>query len=102
MTDNVAAKLKPPLPKKPKGSYKTTALIYDPKVASEVYMCTMDSQITLTQHELLLLSPEVRNQVREATTNQRVTRAGAPAASTDNNLLDMLAGMEVDDKTDQV
>ena len=69
-TDNVAAKPKPPLPKKPEGSYKTTALIYDPKVASEVYACTMDSQITLTQHKLLSLSPEVRNQVREATTNQ--------------------------------
>ena len=58
-TDNVAAKLKPPLPKKPEGSYKTTALIYDPKVASEVYVHTMDSQITLTQCELLSLSPEL-------------------------------------------
>ena len=62
-TDNVAAKPKPPLPKKPEGSYKTTAPIYDPKVTSEVYACTMDSQITLTQCELLSLSPEVRNQV---------------------------------------
>ena len=101
-TDNIAAKLKPPLPKKPEGSYKTTAPIYDPRVASEVYACTMDSQITLTQRELLSLSPEVQNQVREATTNRRVTRAGALAASTDNNLLYMLAGMEVDNETNQV
>ena len=100
-TDNVAAKPKPPLPKKPEGSYKTTAPIYDLKVASEVYAHTMDSQITLTQRELLSLSPEVQNQVREATTNRRVARMGAPAASADNNLLDMLAGMEVDDETDQ-
>ena len=70
ITDNVAAKPKPLLPKKPKGSYKTTAPIYDPKVTSEVYARTMDSQITLTQRELLSLSPEVRNQVREATTNR--------------------------------
>ena len=69
-TDNIATKPKPPLPKKSEGSYKTTAPIYDPKVTSDVYACTMDSQITLTQHELLSLSPEVRNQVREATTNQ--------------------------------
>ena len=62
-TNNIAAKPKPPLPKKPKGSYKTTTPIYDPKVTSEVYVRTMDSQITLTQCELLLLSPEVRNQV---------------------------------------
>ena len=62
-TDNIAMKPKPPLPKKPKGSYKTTTPIYDLKVTSEVYVRTMDSQITLTQCELLLLSPEVRNQV---------------------------------------
>lgn len=62
-TDNIAVKLKPPLPKRPEGSYKTTAPIYDPKVALEVYAHTMDLQITLTQHELPLLSPEVWNQV---------------------------------------
>ena len=62
-TNNVAAKLKPPLPKRPECSYKTTALIYDLKVASEVYACTMDSQITLTQCKLLLLSHEVWDQV---------------------------------------
>ena len=62
-TDNIAAKLKPPLPKRPEGSYKTTTLIYDLRVTSEVYMHTMDLQITLTQHELLSLLPEVQNQV---------------------------------------
>ena len=100
-TDNVATKPKPPLPKKPEGSYKTTTLIYDLKVTLEVYVCMMDSQITLTQRELLSLSPKVQNQVQEATTNRRVARAEAPAASTDNNLLDMLMGMEVDDDSDQ-
>ena len=62
-TGNVAAKPKPPLPKRPEGSYKTTTPIYDLKVASEVYAHTMDSQITLTQRELLSLLPEVQNQV---------------------------------------
>ena len=99
-TDNVAAKPKPP-PKKPDGSYKTTTSKYDPKVASDVYVCMMDSQITLTHRKLLLLLPEVWNQVWEATTNHRAAQAGAPATSTDKNLLDMLTGMEVDDGTDQ-
>ena len=62
-TSNIAAKLKPPLPKRPEGSYKITTPIYDLKVASEVYAHTMDSQITLTQRELLSLLPEVWNQV---------------------------------------
>ena len=99
-TDNVAAKPKPSPPKKPDGSYKTTIPIYDPKVESDIYMCMMDSQITLTQCKLLLLLPEVWNQVQEATMNHRAAQAGAPVTSTDNNLLDMLTGMEVDDGTD--
>ena len=69
-TNNVAAKPKPVPPKKPDVLLRTAAPVYDPKVASAVYVHTMDSQITITQRELLSLSPEVRNQVCEATSNQ--------------------------------
>jgi hypothetical protein len=105
-TDNVAAKPKPPPVKKPESVWKTTAPVYDPKVASDVYARTMNSPITLTQRELLSLSPEVRNQVREATSNRRVARAGPPAvaplaAPGEQNLLEIFSNIEVtDDEND--
>ena len=68
-TNNVAVKPKPSLPKKPEVLLRTTTPIYNPQVASTMYAHTMDSQITITQCELLSLSPEVRNQVHEATSN---------------------------------
>ncbi|ETW82280.1 hypothetical protein HETIRDRAFT_316937 [Heterobasidion irregulare TC 32-1] len=57
--------------KKDGPAYKTTAPIYDEKVASEVYNRAMSTQVTLTQRELLSLAPEVRSQVREATSARR-------------------------------
>ena len=69
-SENVAAKPKPPPAKKPEVTYRTSATIYDPQVTSDIYLRTMNSQITLTQRELLSLSPEVRSQVREATSNR--------------------------------
>ena len=69
-TNNIAAKPKPAPPKKPDMPLRTATPVYDPQVASAVYAHTMDSQITITQRELLSLSPEVRNQVCEATSNQ--------------------------------
>ena len=69
-SDNVTAKPKPPPVKKPEVTYRMSAPIYDLQVASDIYSQTMNSQITLTQRELLALSPEVRSQVREATSNQ--------------------------------
>ena len=68
-SDNVAAKPKPLPVKKPEVTYRTSAPIYDPQVASDIYSQTMNLQITLTQCELLSLSPEVRSQVCEATSN---------------------------------
>ena len=79
-TNNITVKQRPPPPKKPDVPLRTTTLIYDPQVASTVYVWTMDLQITITQCELLLLSPEVRNQVREATSNQCIIRTGTPPA----------------------
>ena len=66
---NYAAVPKPPPAKKPETAYKTSALIYDGKIATDIYDRTMAMQVTLTQRELLSLSPEVRAQVREATSN---------------------------------
>ncbi|ETW82042.1 hypothetical protein HETIRDRAFT_101423 [Heterobasidion irregulare TC 32-1] len=57
--------------KKDGPAYKMTAPIYDEKIASEVYNRAMSTQVTLTQRELLSLAPEVRSQVREATSARR-------------------------------
>ena len=83
-TNNIAAKPKPALPKKPDVPLRTTAPIYDPQVASAVYVHMMDSQITITQCELLSLSPEVRNQVCEGTSNQCITRTETSVMSRRN------------------
>ena len=62
----------------------------------------MDSQITITQRELLSLSLEVRNQVREVTSNQRIVRMEIPPVSVKQNLLDVFTHIEVtDDEDDQ-
>ena len=73
-TNNVAAKAKPAPLKKPDVPLGTAALVYNPQVASTIYVCTMDSQITITQRELLSLLPEVRNQVRKVASNRRIVR----------------------------
>src|SRR5882762_6746693 len=58
---NFATPLKPANAKKPEPAYRTMAPVYDDKIATNVYDRPMDSQITLTQRELLSLSPEVRS-----------------------------------------
>ena len=68
---NVAAKEKYNPAKRPDAAYKTLPPIHDPTIAAKVYNRSMDTPVTLTQRELLSLSPEVRSQVREATTTRR-------------------------------
>ena len=97
-SENVATKPKPPPVKKPEVTYRTSGLIYDPQVASDIYSRTMNSQITLTQRELLSLSPEVRSQVREATSNRRVPRVSAQTAPTDQNFVDASTSIEPEDE----
>ncbi|KAF7342425.1 hypothetical protein MVEN_01831600 [Mycena venus] len=63
----------PPQQKKPDPAYRTTAPIYDEKIATAVFDRSMDVPITITQRELLSISPEVRSQVRDVTTSRRVT-----------------------------
>ena len=84
--------------KKPEVTYRTSAPIYDPQVASDIYSRTMNSQITLTQRKLLSLLPEVRSQVREATSNRRVPQVSAQTAPTDQNFVDTITSIELDDE----
>ena len=97
-SENVATKPKPPQVKKPEVTYRTSAPIYDPQVASDIYSQTMNLQITLTQRELLSLSPEVRSQVREATSNRRVPRVSTQTAPTDQNYVDAITSIEPEDE----
>jgi hypothetical protein len=64
---------KPAPPKKQEPAYRTLPPIYDGKIAADVYDRAMATPVTVTQRELLSLSPEVRSQVREATSAKRTT-----------------------------
>ena len=99
-TNNVVAKPKPAPLKKPDVPLRTATLVYNPQVASAVYVCTMDSQITITQCELLSLSPEVRNQVCEVTSNRCIVRTETLPAPVEQNLLDVFTHIEVTDDED--
>jgi hypothetical protein len=50
--------------------YVTNPAIYDEKVAGKVYSRMMDTQVTVTPHELLSLLPELWTQVNESTTRR--------------------------------
>ena len=69
---NVGAPIKAPAYKKPEAAYKTLPPIHEASIATEVYKRSMEASVTITQRELLSLSPEVRSQVREATTTRRI------------------------------
>jgi hypothetical protein len=62
---NFAAAPKQAPTKKANPAYKTLPPVYDGKIATDVYDRAMAMQVTLTQRELLSLSPKVRSQVRE-------------------------------------
>jgi hypothetical protein len=64
---------KPPVAKDKDLAYRTYAPIQDRKIAEDVYTRSMQTPcVTLTQQELLSLSPEVRQKVREVVTAKRV------------------------------
>jgi hypothetical protein len=77
---NVGAQDKgtPAVPKKTEPAYRTLPPIHDPAIAATVYKRSMDTQVTLTQRELLSLSPEVRSQVRDSTTTRRIANKDQP------------------------
>jgi hypothetical protein len=73
---NFAAPL-PRLAKDKDSAYRSLAPIQSPKIAEEVYKRSMNTPcITLSQQELLSISPEVRQHVREAVTPKRLVPTG--------------------------
>jgi hypothetical protein len=66
-------------PQKSDPAYKTLAPIQDHKVLEDVYKRSMSSPcVTLTPNELLSISPEVRQKVREAITPKRQMHNNPP------------------------
>ncbi|KAJ6477193.1 hypothetical protein C8R47DRAFT_1289804 [Mycena vitilis] len=63
----------PPPSQKNTPAYRTTAPIYNNKDASDVFENSLNIPVTLTQRQLLSIAPEVRAQMREATTSRRTT-----------------------------
>jgi hypothetical protein len=84
---NFAALPKQAPPKKNEPAYRTLPSVYDGKIATDVYDRAMAAQVTLTQRELLSLSPEVRSQVRDATSARRT--ATNKDTTKDTNILDI-------------
>ena len=68
----------PPINKKPEPAYRTLPPIHNPLIAETVFKRSMETPITITQRELLSLSPEVRSQVRESTTTRRLPNKDLP------------------------
>jgi hypothetical protein len=84
-TRNVGAPVKAPAnPRRSDPAYKTLPPVHDPSIAAEVYKRSMEAPITITQRELLSLSPEVRSQVRDVTTTRRIPNN--PPIATQNAL----------------
>jgi hypothetical protein len=76
---NVGMAPKPPVNKGKEPAYRTMPPIHDPSIAADLYKRSMDAPITITQRELLSISPELRTQVRDSTTTRRI-----PTATTGN------------------
>jgi hypothetical protein len=77
---NVGAPVKIPVVKTAAPAYKTLPPVHEASIALDVYKRAMEAPVTITQRELLSLSPEVRAQVREVTTTRRIPNV-APATT---------------------
>jgi hypothetical protein len=66
-----------PMAGRPDPAYTTTAKVHSPIIAKAVYERAMEAPITVTQRELLSLSPEVRAHVADITTKKRLPREQA-------------------------
>ncbi|KAJ7455161.1 hypothetical protein FB451DRAFT_1049110 [Mycena latifolia] len=77
----------PPAPaKRHDPAYRTIAPVFDHKTANEVFDRSMNTPVTLSQRELLSISPDVRARYKDATTGRR-TATDAPIAATMPQLL---------------
>ena len=72
----------PTILKRPEAAYKILPPIRNPNIAMEVYKQSMEAPIMITQCKLLSLSPEVRSQVRDATTTKQVPKKDSGTAQT--------------------
>ena len=66
----------PQATKKLEPAYKQQPAIYKASITTDVYSRTMGTPITVTQQELLSLSPEVWAQIREAITTRHIAVQG--------------------------
>src|SRR5271156_2699283 len=64
--------------KRTEPAYKTLPPVHDPAIAVNVFQRSMETPITITQRELLSLSPEVRSQVRDTTITRRIPNKDVP------------------------
>src|SRR5208282_5685898 len=64
--------------KRAEPTYKTLPPVHDPAIAANVFKRSMETPITITQRELLSLSPEVRSQVRDTTITHRIPNKDVP------------------------
>ena len=55
----------------------TNVRIYDEKVADKVFKQILNLPVTISQHKLLSLAPEIHTRVSEATTKQHIVRMNA-------------------------
>ena len=55
-------------------AFRASTKVYDHRIAQAVFDHAMATPVTVTQRELLLLAPEVRAQVADATVKRRVPR----------------------------
>lgn len=86
----------PPTMRKAEPAYKTQPSIYKASIATDVYSRTMETPITITQRELLSLSPEVRAQLREATTSRR-----QPVQNSKNDTTEVANFLQVEDSDEE-
>ncbi|KAF7350636.1 Integrase catalytic domain-containing protein [Mycena sanguinolenta] len=63
--------LPPPAPTKAGPAFRTSAPVYNPRDASDVFESCLNAPVTLTQRQIWSIAPEVRAQLREATTPHR-------------------------------
>ena len=82
---NMVGPVKVPLVKSAAPAYKTLPPVHDSAIALDIFKQSTSSPVTITQHELLSISPEVRTYVRDSTTTRRVPTA--PAAAVQGSLL---------------
>ena len=79
----------PPPPKKQEPSYRTQAPVYDARHAANVFKRCMETQITLSQEELLSIAPDVRQQTRDVCSARRVATGLEPVLAQDVATLEL-------------